>query len=235
MLITRGLIQRGPGRNPGEGYSFRHILIQQAAYHAIPKSLRAELHQRFADWAEHVFSEPILNRAEILGHHLEQSVQYANEVWPAGAQSTALAIRAAKHLEAAGSDAHDRGDDLAAVNLLDRAAVLLPADDPALGRLYTTLGTALTETGQLGRAKTVLDDAQRIATANGDTGQHAHARVQALLLGLKLDPHDAVTEIVRALPALRLEFDQSQDELGLCRTLQLEAALYWNHARSATA
>ncbi len=235
MLITRGLIQRGPGRNPGEGYSFRHILIQQAAYHAIPKSLRAELHQRFADWAEHVFSEPILNRAEILGHHLEQSVQYANEVWPAGAQSTALAIRAAKHLEAAGSAAHDRGDDLAAVNLLDRAAVLLPADDPALGRLDTTLGTALTETGQLGRAKTVLDDAQRIATANGDTGQHAHARVQALLLGLKLDPHDAVTEIVRALPAVRLEFDRSQDELGLCRTLQLEAALYWNHARSASA
>ena len=31
-----------------------------------------------------------------------------------------------------------------------------------------------------------LDDAQRIAAAHGDEGQHAHARVQALLPDLKL-------------------------------------------------
>lgn len=235
MLIRRGLIQQGPGRVPGEQYSFRHILIQQAALHAIPKSLRAELHQRYADWLEFVFAEPILNRAEILGYHLEQSVRYANELWPADARTTALAIRAAEHLETAGIAAHDRGDDMAAVNLLDRAAALLPADDPALGRLYTTLGTALIETGQLATAKTVLDDAQRIAAANSDPGQHAHARVQSLLLGLKLDPHDTVIEIIRDLPTLRYEFDRSRDELGICRTLQLEASLYWHHARSAAA
>ena len=93
------------------------------------------------------------------------------------------------------------------------------------GRLYTGLGAALTEAGELEKAKTTLDDAQRIAAPNGDERQHAHARVQALLLGLKLDPDDAVIEIIRALPALRREFDQSHDELGICRTLQLEAAL----------
>jgi DNA-binding SARP family transcriptional activator len=235
MLIAKGLIQPGPDRSFEDDYTFRHILIQQAAYHAIPKSLRAELHQRYADWLERLVAEPFPNRAEILGYHLEQSVRYANELWPADARTTALAVRAAQHLEAAGSAAHHRGDDLAAVNLLDRAAVLLPGDDPALGRLYTTRGAALAETGQLANAKTILEDAQRIAAANGDTGQHAHARVQALLLGLQLDPHDTVTEIVRALPALRHEFDRSEDELGICRTLQLEASLYWNHSRSAAA
>jgi DNA-binding SARP family transcriptional activator/tetratricopeptide (TPR) repeat protein len=235
ILIRRGLIQHGPGRVPGENYSFRHMLIQQATYDAIPKSLRAELHQRYADWLEFVFAEPILNRAEILGHHLEQSVRYANELWPADARSATLSIRAAKHLDMAGTAAHDRGDDLAAVNLLERAAALLPADDPALGRLYTTLGTALTEAGQLGQAKTTLDDAQRIAAANGDVSQHSHARVQALLLGLKLDPAEAAVEITRALPELRSEFDRSQDELGICRALQLEAALHWNLAQSAAA
>jgi DNA-binding SARP family transcriptional activator len=234
-LIAKGLVHQGPGRHPGEQYSFRHILIQQTAYQAVPKSLRAELHQRYADWLEYVLAQPILNRAEIIGYHLEQSVRYADELWPADARSAVLSLRAARHLETAGDAAHDRGDDLAAVNLLDRAASLLPDDDPALGRLYTTLGTALTEAGQLERAKTILGDARRIAAAAGDGRQHAHARVQALLLGLKLDPHDAVTEIVRALPALRREFDQSQDELGICRTLQLEASLYWNHARSAAA
>ena len=80
-----------------------------------------------------------------------------------------------------------------------------------------------------------LDDAQRIAAANGDEGQHAHARVQALLLGLKLAPNKAATEIAQALPELRSEFARGPDEVGLCQTLQLEAAMYWIHARSAAA
>ena len=147
-----------------------------------------------------MFTEPVPNRAEILGYHLEQSVRYATELWPADGRSLGLAVRAAGHLETAGRAAHDRGDDLAAVNLLDRAAVLLPDEAAALGALYTSLGAALTEAGQLERAKTTLDDAQRIAAANGDERQHAHARVQALLLGLKLNPDGAETEIIRACP-----------------------------------
>ena len=61
------------------------------------------------------------------------------------------------------------------MNLLVRAAALLPGDDPALARLYTSLGAALTEAGQLEKAKATLDDAQRIAANSGDEGQRAHA------------------------------------------------------------
>ena len=39
----------GPGR---DGYRFRHLLIRDAAYDAIPKSSRARLHLAFADWLE---------------------------------------------------------------------------------------------------------------------------------------------------------------------------------------
>ena len=235
-LVAKGLVQQGPpGTRPVEQYSFRHILIQQAAYRAIPKSLRAELHRRFADWLEYVFAEPLPQRAEILGYHLEQSVRYWNELRPAEAQTAELSRRAAAHLETAGCAAYDRGDTLAAVRLLDRAAALLPGDDPAAGRLCTSLGTALTEAGQLEEAQVTLDHAQRIAAANGDEGQYAHARVQALLLRLKMDQTDAATEITRALPGLRRVFDRNQDDLGICRILQLEAALHWNHARSAAA
>ena len=36
---------------PGDdAYRFRHLLIRDAAYEALPKSTRAELHERFADW-----------------------------------------------------------------------------------------------------------------------------------------------------------------------------------------
>ena len=233
-LVAKGLVQPGPGRSSHQEYSFRHILIQEAAYRSIPKSLRAELHHRYADWIEVSVSNSFPARSEILGYHLEQSVRYRTELWPADPESAALSHRAAGHLETAGNAAHDRGDDLAAVNLLERSAALLPGDDPALARLYTVLGTALRWAGKLEKARTTLEDAQRIAASN-DERQHAHAWVQALLLELEVDLNDAALEINRALPELRRVFDLSGDERGLCRTLLLEAALHWNHARSAAA
>ena len=236
ILVAKGLVQHQPSdRRPSEEYSFRHILIQEAAYRAIPKSLRAELHQRFADWLEYVFWEPATARPEILGYHLEQSVRYLSELRPAEAQASPLPRRAAGHLETAGRAADDRGDAIAAVNLLARAAALLPRDDAALARLYTSLGAALTEAGQLEKAMTTLDDAQRIAAASGDAVQHAHARAQALLSGLKLVPNRAAVQIAQALPELRAEFARGPDEQGLCLTLRLEAAVYWIHGRSAAA
>ncbi len=235
-LVAKGLVEHEPSdRRPGQEYSFRHILIQEAAYRAIPKSLRAELHQRFADWLEYVLWEPATERPEIIGYHLEQSVRYLSELRPAEAQSSPLPRRAAGHLETAGRAAHDRGDELAAMNLLTRAAALLPPDDPALARLYTSLGTALTEVGQLEKATATLDQAQAIAAINGDERQRAHARVQALLLGLKLAPNMAAAEIAQSLPGLRNEFGRGPDEVGLCQTLQLEAAVYWIHGKSAAA
>jgi class 3 adenylate cyclase len=35
-----------------EGFRFRHLLIRDAAYDAVPKAVRAELHERFARWLE---------------------------------------------------------------------------------------------------------------------------------------------------------------------------------------
>jgi DNA-binding SARP family transcriptional activator/tetratricopeptide (TPR) repeat protein len=235
-LVAKGLVQHQPSdRRPADEYSFRHILIQEAAYRAIPKSLRAELHHRFADWLEYVFWEPGTARPEILGYHLEQSVRYLSELRPAEAASSPLPRRAAGHLETAGRAADDRDDALAAVNLLIRAAALLPGDDAALARVYTSLGAALTEAGQLEKAMATLDDAQRIAAANGDEGQRAHARAQALLSDLRLMPNRAAVQIAQALPVLRAQFARGQDDQGLCQALRLEAAVHWIHGRSAAA
>jgi len=235
-LVAKGLVQHAPsGTRPAVEYSFRHILIQEAAYRAIPKSLRAELHHRFGDWLENVFPDPFPGRTEILGYHLEQSVRYRTELWPADPDSGALSHRAAEYLDIAGCAAHDRGDDVAAVNLLDRAAALLSGDDPALGRLYTSLGTALIETGQFDKARATLDRALHLTAANGDDCQHAHARVEALLLYHKVNPNEAAIDIARALPGLRSDFAACNDDRGIGNTLQLEGALHWDHSRSAAA
>src|SRR6185312_2952454 len=38
---------------PGDdAFRFRHLLIRDAAYDAVPKTVRADLHHRFADWLE---------------------------------------------------------------------------------------------------------------------------------------------------------------------------------------
>src|SRR5262249_12944333 len=91
------------------------------------------------------------------------------------------------------------------------------------------------EAGQFEKAKATLGHATRITAANDDDRQYAHARVEALLLNLKVNPNEAAIDIARALPELRREFHQSQDDLGICRTLQLEAALHWDHSRSGAA
>jgi DNA-binding SARP family transcriptional activator/tetratricopeptide (TPR) repeat protein len=234
-LVAKGLVQPGPGLSSYDEYSFRHILIQEAAYRSIPKSLRAELHRRYADSLEASASGPFPARPEILGFHLEQSVRYRTELWPTDPEAAALSLRAAGHLDTAGAAAHDRGDDVAAVNLLERAVTLLPAGAPVLGRLYTTLGTALAEAGQFEQARAALDRAQHITAGSGDERQHAHARVETLRLHLKMKPSEAATDIVRALPGLHCQFEASQDDRGLGNILQLEAALHWDHSRSGAA
>ena len=50
-----------------------------------------------------------------------------------------------------------------------------------------------------------------------------------------MNPSEAAIEIARALPELRREFEASQDDRGICSTLQLEAALHWDHSRSGAA
>ena len=76
---------------PGEdAFRFRHLLIRDAAYDALPKSTRAELHERFADWLEERGAD-LVELDEILGYHLEQAYGYRVELGPAGAAAVALA------------------------------------------------------------------------------------------------------------------------------------------------
>ncbi len=52
-LVRHELIRTERPQFPGEdGFRFRHLLIRDAAYEALPKAVRADLHRRFADWLE---------------------------------------------------------------------------------------------------------------------------------------------------------------------------------------
>jgi hypothetical protein len=121
-LVRRELIRPARAQLTGEdGYRFRHLLIRDTAYEALPKAIRADLHARFAAWLDEL-GHALVEREEIVGYHLEQAARYVAEL---GHPDPALAERAAERLAAAGRRAKDRMDHRAALALLTRAAELL--------------------------------------------------------------------------------------------------------------
>ena len=48
----------------------------------MPKELRAELHERFANWLDTIGAEHLTERDEIVGYHLEQAHRYRTELAP---------------------------------------------------------------------------------------------------------------------------------------------------------
>ena len=117
-LVRKQLVRPDAPQFAGEqAFRFRHLLIRDAAYDALPKGVRADLHERFAYWLEERGAD-LVELDEILGHHLEQAARYKLELERPDAL---LAERAAERLAAAGRRALGRGDDRAAASLLERA------------------------------------------------------------------------------------------------------------------
>jgi class 3 adenylate cyclase/tetratricopeptide (TPR) repeat protein len=176
-LVRRELIRPHPAQLSGEdGFRFRHLLIRDAAYEALPKATRADLHERFAAWLEQHGGE-LVELDEILGYHLEQAASYLEEL---GQPSSALALAAGERLGAAGRRAYWRGDSRSATGLLERALALTRPH-----RLDLRLEVALAEAlywSDIPRAIDVADTAAERATAADDPAGAALARTVAAMM-----------------------------------------------------
>jgi class 3 adenylate cyclase len=107
-----------------DGYRFRHILIRDAAYAALSKSERAELHERFADFQERAAGDRLTEYEEVVGYHLEQATHYRQGLGRDDERTRDLARRAAQLLGAAGIHAIQRGDAVASSRLLERCRAM---------------------------------------------------------------------------------------------------------------
>jgi DNA-binding SARP family transcriptional activator/class 3 adenylate cyclase len=107
-----------------DAYRFRHILIRDAAYAALPKAERAELHERFADFQEQAAGDRRSEYEEVIGYHLEQATHYRQGLGRNDSRTRDLARRAAQLLGAAGVRAIQRGDALASRRLLERCQAM---------------------------------------------------------------------------------------------------------------
>jgi class 3 adenylate cyclase len=168
-LIRKELIRPDASMLPqDEAYRFRHLLIRDAAYEALPKQTRADLHERFAEWLD--AHAQVLEQDEIVGYHLEQAARYREEL---GRPDAGAARRAAERLAAAGRAARDRGDSAALLTLIGRAESLLPEADLFRLELLFDLTRPLVLAGRFEEATAAIETLK----SQGDDRLQARARL----------------------------------------------------------
>lgn len=211
-LVRRELIRPEKTTVPGDdAFRFRHLLIRDATYEALPKATRAEVHQRFAELLEKRGGLPA-EQDEIVGYHLERAARCKQEL---GQPDAELARRAGDRLAAAGRRALARGDSRAARGLLARSLELTREL-----RLEIELELDLCECEYLRSPETaaaIAESAAEHAERLGDRAGEAIARVVAADYRSHVTVESRVKEVeelaLRAVPLL----EEMEDDAGLAR------------------
>ena len=236
----RGLVRRElvtpqrPEPSDEEAFKFRHILIRDAAYDALAKADRAELHERFADWLEQASGDRITEYQEILGYHLELAHRYRTELRERGEPTTRLGARAADHLALAARRAMDRGDAAAAVELLERAGTLPVTDPRTRAEQALQHGLALWDLGRVAEARERAEQALVLAGDAGDLGLAARARllrVNAWLADGTAPSSDPL--VARERDGALRDAQASGDPLALALSCSARSEQAWNERRFA--
>ena len=167
----------------GDAFKFRHILIRDAAYEALPKAERAILHARFADWLEATIGDRLPEYEEIVGYHLEQAHRYRIELGETGDAVAALAGRAGAHLSAAGVGAASRGDLPSGIGLFGRAAALIPPGRQRI-ELLINLRSTLRSAGDREAADAADAEAVALLATYPDEGLQHHYRLTDAMVDL---------------------------------------------------
>ncbi len=212
-LVRKELVRPDKTQLPGEdAFRFRHLLIREAAYDALSKATRAELHEQFAAWLEAHGTE-LVELEEILGYHLEQAWHYRHEL--GDARGGELADAARRRLTVAGQRALGREDFPAALNLLDRALALVPS-----GEIDTALASdrlnALFSSGQIRDAYLAAGAQAEQAAEAGDRVAELSGRIEESMLRLFVEPEGAAEKLAVLVDAALPVLEDAGDEFALC-------------------
>jgi class 3 adenylate cyclase/tetratricopeptide (TPR) repeat protein len=238
-LVRKELVRSERSAAPGDdAFRFRHILIRDAAYQAIPKERRAELHEGFADWIAHVGRERAEEADELMGYHLEQAFRYREALGPLDEHALELGRRASQRLAAAGRRALARHDVRAVINLLGRAESLLDPSTAARVSLLPDLAIALWNGGQVDEAKAIVEEARVRAEELGMPELEMHAMLAGSFVSSDVTASSGVrgsSRSDRPFDQIRVDserairmFEASGDERGLARAWHLIADVEWD-------
>jgi class 3 adenylate cyclase len=223
-LARKELIRPDRAEFAGEdAFRFRHLLIRDAAYQAMPKEQRADLHERFAAWLEGAAGERHAEYEEILGHHLEQAYTYRTELGTVDDRTRVLGARAAAALLASSRRAHDRGELLVARTLAERAVPMTEAGERA--EALFELAEILDDAELFPEAAAAARETIALAETAGDRRIELQAR---LILGAALGQTDPTTTMAAEMAAaerILAEVEALGDEDGRDKALLRLGAL----------
>ena len=219
-LVRKELVRPDRTQIPGDdAFRFRHLLIRDTAYEALPKATRAELHERFADWLG--AHGNLLELDEIVGYHLEQAARYLGELDSDDDKGKDLAQAAAERLGRAGRAAFEREDHHAMGNLLGRAIELLPPGGHRRS-LIPDLVDARLLAGDSAGLGGLFDE-----LAAGDHRERAIADVLRAVAELNSGGGRDFDELVAVVRAARTALEAAADEMGVIRADMALAKLAW--------
>lgn len=226
-LVRKELIHPTTATLAGDhAFRFRHLLIRDAAYDALPKETRAKLHAQFAAWlAAH--GRELIELDEVVGYHLEQAAGYKREL---GHRDEELERAAGRLLAEAGIRAAFRSDTHGAANLLGRAVALLPESDPARASALVNRIALLAQAGDPGR-----DEAIAQLETSSDPRLREHGRLARLHMRLMTEPAAVMEEAEQAANDAIALFSASGDDLGLAQAYYLLSWTSWMRSMAVPA
>lgn len=176
-LVHRDLLRRQRGTS-GETWAFRHVIIRDAAYAALPKALRAELHRNFAE----TIPEGLGNeRSLFVAHHLVSAALDTLALAPHDVRVVPLVEEAARACASAAHEARDRDDPGLADSLLVRALSLPIRDRHLRLDLLSQHAQDLVELGRINQVLEVLDEFDHALDGVDSDLLEAHADSERLL------------------------------------------------------
>ena len=196
----------------GDAYRFRHILIRDAAYEALSKTERSELHVRLASWLEGTGQREV---DELVGWHLERAFALRRDL---GLADEELARRAYGCLVRVGRRTLGRGDIAAAASLLERALGLPGEHDADRILAQLDLAAALLERGDLNRADELAAAAIERAQELREDALVARALVERSFILFHTDPELWVQTAGITAEEARAPLEQAGDDVGLARS-----------------
>jgi class 3 adenylate cyclase/tetratricopeptide (TPR) repeat protein len=214
------------------GFTFRHILIRDAAYESIMKSTRAELHEGFGAWLEEGFPHRMIELEAILGFHFEQAYNYRVELGPDDERHRELATRGATRLASAGRRAARAREDATAANLLTRATKLFGAGTDEWLELLPLVAQSLEGTANHASAGELYNEALEGALANSDRAVEGRARLGRAHVWFVANPEISSEEIVAEAERAIANLEAAGDEAALAEAWRLvgEARVYLGRA-----
>ncbi|MFP5352983.1 MAG: adenylate/guanylate cyclase domain-containing protein [Actinomycetota bacterium] len=235
-LVRKDLLEPQSSELAGEdSFRFEQTLMRDAAYGALPKQHRAELHEKVAAWLIERAGDRVREYEDVLGHHWEQAVLLRRSLGDEDEHTELLARQAGEVLGRSGRRAFASGDLPAAVGFLKRSVALLPRGATETLELQLDLSSALAESGELRAARAVTDEVLATATESQLSVLAARARLQASSIRSMTDFSEWMETAGEELPELLAQLTELGDELGQVRALQLLADYHWDNLRTAKA